>query len=84
MRTVSGMNQCLFNRRLILAVFPIPGTRSVARLEENARGAEIALPAEDVKDIRAWASAADIKGARKRPEHMSDGQCIELAEWKRV
>ncbi|KAJ7686777.1 NADP-dependent oxidoreductase domain-containing protein, partial [Mycena rosella] len=40
--------------------FPIPGTRSVARLEENARGAEIALLAEDVREIRAWAAAADI------------------------
>ncbi|KAJ7938325.1 Aldo/keto reductase [Mycena leptocephala] len=64
--------------------FPIPGTRNVARLEENARGAEIALSDEDVKDIRAWATAADVKGARKREEHMSDGECIELAEWKAV
>ncbi|KAJ7602511.1 Aldo/keto reductase [Mycena polygramma] len=62
--------------------FPIPGTRDVARLEENARGAEISLSAEDVRDIRAWATAADVKGARKRTEHMSDGECIELAEWK--
>ncbi|KAJ6630131.1 NADP-dependent oxidoreductase domain-containing protein [Mycena sp. CBHHK59/15] len=62
--------------------FPIPGTRSVARLEENARGAEISLSAEDVQDIRRWAEAADIKGARKRAEHMSDGECIELADWK--
>ncbi|KAJ7160929.1 NADP-dependent oxidoreductase domain-containing protein [Mycena filopes] len=61
--------------------FPIPGTRNVARLEENARGAEIVLPSEDVKDIRAWAAAADIRGARKRAEHMSDGECIGLEEW---
>ncbi|KAJ7146072.1 NADP-dependent oxidoreductase domain-containing protein [Mycena epipterygia] len=59
--------------------FPIPGTRNIARLEENARGAEIALSAEDVKAIRMWAAAADVKGARKRAEHMSDGECIELA-----
>ncbi|KAJ7452143.1 Aldo/keto reductase [Mycena galericulata] len=62
--------------------FPIPGTRSVPRLEENARGAELALSLEDVRDIRAWALAADIKGARKRAEHMSNGECIELADWK--
>ncbi|KAJ7153538.1 Aldo/keto reductase [Mycena crocata] len=62
--------------------FPIPGTRSVARLEENARGAQIALSTEDVRAIRAWAAAADIGGARKRAEHMSDGECIPLAEWK--
>ncbi|KAJ7730374.1 NADP-dependent oxidoreductase domain-containing protein [Mycena maculata] len=63
-------------------LFPIPGTRSVARLEENARGADIVLSADDVKDIRAWVSGADIKGARKKAEHMSDGECIELAEWR--
>jgi diketogulonate reductase-like aldo/keto reductase len=67
-----------------LIVFPIPGTRNVKRLEENARGAEIALSDEDVKDIRAWATAADVKGERKRAEHTSDGECIELAEWKDV
>ncbi|KAJ7270908.1 Aldo/keto reductase [Mycena rebaudengoi] len=61
--------------------FPIPGTRNVSRLDENARGAEITLSPEDVKAIRAWAEAADIKGARKRAEHASDGECIELAEW---
>jgi aryl-alcohol dehydrogenase-like predicted oxidoreductase len=68
-------------RPLISVVFPIPGTRNVSRLDENARGAEITLSPEDVKAIRAWAEAADIKGARKRAEHASDGECIELAEW---
>ncbi|KAJ7270767.1 NADP-dependent oxidoreductase domain-containing protein [Mycena haematopus] len=62
--------------------FPIPGTRSVGRLEENARGAEITLSAEDVKDIRSWAAAADVQGDRKRAEHHSDGECIGLEEWK--
>ncbi|KAJ6463394.1 NADP-dependent oxidoreductase domain-containing protein [Mycena sanguinolenta] len=61
--------------------FPIPGTRSVARLEENARGAEIALSAEDVKDIRSWAVAANVQGDRKRAEHFSDGDCMALEEW---
>ncbi|KAF7373505.1 malate dehydrogenase [Mycena sanguinolenta] len=62
--------------------FPIPGTRNVARLEENAHGAEIALSAEDVKDIRSWAAAANVQGDRKRAEHFSDGECISLEEWK--
>ncbi|KAJ7756201.1 Aldo/keto reductase [Mycena metata] len=61
--------------------FPIPGTRNVKRLEENARGAEIVFPSADVKDIRTWAAAADIRGTRKRAEHMSDGECIGLEEW---
>ncbi|KAJ7889950.1 Aldo/keto reductase [Mycena olivaceomarginata] len=62
--------------------FPIPGTRNVARLEENARGAEITLSADDVKDIRSWATAADVQGERKRAEHMSNGECIGLEEWE--
>ncbi|KAK7014207.1 malate dehydrogenase [Favolaschia claudopus] len=62
--------------------FPIPGTRRIERLEENARGAEIELSAEEVKEIRAWAAAADVRGERKRAEHMSDGECISLEEWE--
>jgi len=61
--------------------FPIPGTRNVARLEENARAVEIELSAEDVRDIRVWAAAADVRGARKKTEHMSDGECMKLADW---
>ncbi|KAK7055376.1 malate dehydrogenase [Favolaschia claudopus] len=62
--------------------FPIPGTRRIERLKENARGAEIELSVEEVKEIRAWAAAADVRGERKRAEHMSDGECISLEEWE--
>ncbi|KAJ7058181.1 NADP-dependent oxidoreductase domain-containing protein [Mycena amicta] len=58
--------------------FPIPGTRNVARLEENALGATLELSADDVREIREWAAAADIQGARKRAEHTSDGDCITV------
>ncbi|KAF7307679.1 Aldo-keto reductase yakc [Mycena kentingensis (nom. inval.)] len=57
--------------------FPIPGTRNVARLEENARGATLKLSGEDVEEIREWALSAEVQGARKRAEHMSIGDCVE-------
>ncbi|KAJ7938319.1 NADP-dependent oxidoreductase domain-containing protein [Mycena leptocephala] len=59
---------------------PIPGTRAVARLEENAHSAEITLSPEDVAAIRTLVEEADVHGAR----HMTlpQGDCIELAEWK--
>ncbi|KAJ6524538.1 Aldo/keto reductase [Mycena capillaripes] len=58
---------------------PIPGTRAVARLEENAHSAEITLSREDVDAIRKQVEEADVHGAR----HMTvpQGDCIELAEW---
>ncbi|KAJ7146079.1 NADP-dependent oxidoreductase domain-containing protein [Mycena epipterygia] len=59
---------------------PIPGTRVVARLEENARSAEITLSPEDAETIRKRVEEADVHGAR----HVTipQGDCIELAEWK--
>ncbi|KAF8889035.1 NADP-dependent oxidoreductase domain-containing protein [Infundibulicybe gibba] len=64
-----------------LAVVPIPGTRSVARLEENAHGAEITLSAEDVSAIRAVAENADVAGARYGGP-LPQGDCIPLSQWK--
>ncbi|KAJ7779531.1 NADP-dependent oxidoreductase domain-containing protein [Mycena olivaceomarginata] len=59
---------------------PIPGTRVVARLEENAHSAEIALSPEDVKAIRKRVEEADVQGARHA--NLPEGDCIELAAWK--
>lgn len=44
-------------------IIPIPGSRNIARLEENAKAAEIALAPEDVERLRAAVDAADVKGA---------------------
>ncbi|CCL99063.1 uncharacterized protein FIBRA_01074 [Fibroporia radiculosa] len=63
---------------------PIPGTRSVRRLEENAKGAEIELKDEDVKALSAAINAADAHGARY-PEAFANiwsDECIALSEWK--
>ncbi|KAG5653935.1 hypothetical protein H0H81_009292 [Sphagnurus paluster] len=61
---------------------PIPGIRSVERLEENARGAELSLSAEDVKAIRKVVEAAEVAGERYPDFFMPQGDCIELSEWK--
>ncbi|KAG6823771.1 hypothetical protein H0H93_003108, partial [Arthromyces matolae] len=41
---------------------PIPGVRTVDRLEENAHAAEIELEPADVKEIRAVVDSAEIVG----------------------
>lgn len=63
---------------------PIPGTRTVARLEENVKPAEIQLSAEDVKEIREAVHAADVQGGRYPPEFagIMNDKCIPLSEWK--
>ncbi|KAJ7026687.1 NADP-dependent oxidoreductase domain-containing protein, partial [Mycena alexandri] len=61
-------------------IIPIPGTKVVARLEENAHSAEITLLPEDVKAIRKLVEEADVHGARN--VNVSDGDCIEMSEWK--
>ncbi|KAG6902935.1 hypothetical protein C0995_009327 [Termitomyces sp. Mi166 len=43
---------------------PIPGSRNVNRLEENAHSAEITLSKEDVDAIRAVVESAEIVGGR--------------------
>ncbi|KAL5513391.1 hypothetical protein ACEPAH_3790 [Sanghuangporus vaninii] len=63
---------------------PIPGCRSVERVEENAKGAEIQLSKEDVDAIRELSEAADVQGLRYAPSAMQhvEGNCIPLEQWK--
>jgi aryl-alcohol dehydrogenase-like predicted oxidoreductase len=64
-------------------VFPIPGCRSVERLEENAVSAEIQLSPTDVAAIRKLAEEADgAIGDRYPSQHIPEGNCIPLTEWK--
>lgn len=65
-------------------VIPIPGSRTIARLEENAKTAEIALAPEDVNALRASVDAADVKGAAW-PEEMVKWiflDSVPLSEYK--
>ena len=45
-------------------IVPIPGTTRVAHLEENVAVADVALTAEDVREIDAGFAAITIRGAR--------------------
>jgi aryl-alcohol dehydrogenase-like predicted oxidoreductase len=50
-------------------IVPIPGTGKLHRLEENLGAAEIALSAEDLREIGEAASKINVQGARY-PEHL--------------
>jgi aryl-alcohol dehydrogenase-like predicted oxidoreductase len=45
-------------------IVPIPGTTKLGRVEENMRAAEIALTAEDLREIDNAASSIPVQGAR--------------------
>nr|WP_168720455.1 aldo/keto reductase [Streptomyces sp. SAT1]ANO42242.1 aldo/keto reductase [Streptomyces sp. SAT1] len=52
-------------------IVPIPGTRSAARAEENARAADLVLTPDDLDAVRAILPSGG-HGARYRAEHMPD------------
>ena len=60
----------------------IPGSRGIARTEENARGAEIALSAEDQKALRDAVDNATVAGGRMPPEWAIEHDCISMEQWK--
>ncbi|KAF7973885.1 hypothetical protein HWV62_14014 [Athelia sp. TMB] len=68
----------------ILAEHPdwvaIPGSRDPKRLEENARGAELQLSPEAIKEIRQLTEDADISGGRHTLT--VEGMCIPRKDWK--
>jgi aryl-alcohol dehydrogenase-like predicted oxidoreductase len=51
-------------------IVPIPGTRKLARLEENLAAAELALTADDLAELDTASKAIPIQGARY-PEHLA-------------
>jgi len=65
-------------------MIPIPGTKSVERLEENAKGAELKLSTEDVKELRKLSEEADVSGERYSEMGLSsvNVSCMPLSEWK--
>lgn len=50
-------------------IVPIPGTRTLERLEENMGAADVELTADDLGDIERAASKVTVQGARL-PERM--------------
>lgn len=65
---------------------PIPGSRTIERIEENARGAEIELSVEAIKEIRELVDKADVAGSRNPDFDWLlagvEGNSLPLAEWK--
>jgi len=51
-------------------VVPIPGTRTVARVEENVAAANVVLDAEDLKRIRTAVPVEEVAGARYGPAQL--------------
>lgn len=51
-------------------IVPIPGTRSTARIEENAGATAVALSADDVADLDALARRIGVQGARYNSQHL--------------
>ena len=65
---------------------PIPGCRTISRVEENAAAAELKLQDEDIKLIRELTEAAEVHGGAV-PEyllHMQAGDSLPLDQWKGV
>lgn len=63
---------------------PIPGSKTPARLEENAGGAWLQLSEEDLKVLDDAVAVADVRGGRKPAfaPHLLNDNCIPLEEWK--
>lgn len=63
---------------------PIPGTKRVSRLEENAKSVSIKLSAVDLKALNEVVEAADVKGGRYPAEmaYLMNQDCIPLGDWK--
>jgi aryl-alcohol dehydrogenase-like predicted oxidoreductase len=52
-------------------IVPIPGTRSISRLDENLGAANVALTAEDMRDLDAALANAPVRQPRLSEAHMS-------------
>ncbi|TCD67968.1 hypothetical protein EIP91_011769 [Steccherinum ochraceum] len=62
----------------------LPGSRSIARLEENSASAYVKIKEEDMRVLDEAVAKADVKGARTYPmmDSLTNEDCIPLSEWK--
>ena len=65
-----------------LVGIPIPGCRTIERIEENAHGAEVELSAEAIKEIRELVDKAEVVGSRYGTQFVVEGNCLPLDQWK--
>lgn len=63
---------------------PIPGTKTVERLEENAAAVNVKLDGEDLRLLNEAVDTADVKGDRypSAMAYIMNPDCIPLSEWK--
>ena len=61
---------------------PIPGCRTIERIEENAHGAEVELSADAIKEIRELVDKAEVVGSRYGTQFVVEGNCLPLDQWK--
>ena len=61
---------------------PIPGCRTIERIEENAHGAEVELSAEAIKEIRELVDKAEVAGGRYGAQFAVEGNSLPLDQWK--
>jgi aryl-alcohol dehydrogenase-like predicted oxidoreductase len=52
-------------------IVPIPGTRSISRLDENLGSANVALTAEEMRDLDAALANAPVRQPRLSEAHMT-------------
>jgi aryl-alcohol dehydrogenase-like predicted oxidoreductase len=52
-------------------IVPIPGTRHVSRLSENAASTQVALSADEINDLNTAAARLGVHGSRYNDQHMS-------------
>jgi aryl-alcohol dehydrogenase-like predicted oxidoreductase len=52
-------------------IVPIPGTRRIARIEENTGATELPLSADELSDLNELAGRVGVQGDRYNEHHMS-------------
>ena len=53
------------------SIVPIPGTRSIKRIDENARAASLPLSADDIADLNTLTDRVQVHGNRYNDHHMA-------------
>ena len=53
------------------SIVPIPGTRSIKRIDENTHAASLPLSADDIADLNALTSRVQVHGNRYNDHHMT-------------
>ena len=53
------------------SIVPIPGTRSINRIDENTQAASLPLSADDIADLNHLADRVKVQGNRYNDQHMA-------------